>query len=205
MEWFSIRLEDHRDVPWVKELLIHLDTFTQITGAAPSLELAGNMIMQKHLLKRLQNAGWVCLSSISMTDGQTDNQGNEYILTKHYTNRWPGAAILMEIAATMLATESHMSIGHVPRERNIWADDLANLIFDGFDPDKRWDPIEELQDSLVLNDVLAYGRQLGFHLPRKEREERQRKARLASASLSLPFEGRPGWATESSKRRKTQN
>ena len=155
MEWFSIRLEDHRDVPWVKELLIHLDTFTQITGAAPSLELAGNMIMQKHLLKRLQNAGWVCLSSISLTDGQTDNQGNESILTKHYTNRWPGAAILMEIAATMLVTESHMSIGHVPRERSIWADA-------GFDPAKRWDPVAELEDTLVLGDLLIYGKSLGL-------------------------------------------
>ena len=33
-----------------------------------------------------------------------------------------------------------MSIGHVPRERNIWADDLANLNVAGFDPAKRWDP-----------------------------------------------------------------
>ena len=175
----------------MKELLIYLDSLPQITGAAPALELSGNMIMQKHLLKRLQNAGWVCLSSISMTDGQTDNQGNEYILSKHYTNRWPGAAILMEIAATMLATESHMSIGHVPRERNIWADDLANLNAAGFDPAKRWDPIAELEDTLVLGDVLTYGRNLGLHLSRKQREEQRHRLRLTPGGLLRPFPGRP--------------
>ena len=47
-----------------------------------------------------------------------------------------------------------MSISHVPRERNIWADDLANLNIAGFDPAKRWDPIAELGNTIVLKDLL---------------------------------------------------
>ena len=139
-----------------------------------------------------------------MTSGNTDNIGNVYVLAKHYTNRWPGAAILMELAAIMLETEAHMSIGHVPRERNIWADDLANLIIEGFDPAKRWDPIQELGTTIVLDALLIYGRQLGFHLSKKEREEhRKGRARLVPASLKRPFHGRPeSSAIQSSKKQK---
>ena len=148
--------------------------------------------MLKHLEKRIQGSGLICTASVSLTAGSTDNIGNVYVLAKHYTSRWPGAAILMELAAIMLQTESYMSIGHVPRERNEWADALANLITDGFDPTKRWDPIEELK--IVLNDLLIYGEQLGLHLPKKEREAlhlQQKKARLAPPNLGRPFHGRP--------------
>ena len=145
----------------------------------------------RHLQTRIQGAAFECISSVSLTSGETDNSGNVYVLAKHYTNRGPGAAILMEVAAIMLETEAHMSISHVPRERNIWADDLANLNIAGFDPAKRWDPIAELGNTIVLKDLLLYGRQLGLHLSKKEREQRGTKARLAPASLSKPFHGRP--------------
>ena len=123
--------------------------------------------------------------------GQTDNIGNVYVLAKHYTNRWPGAAILMGIAAILLLTECHMSVGHEPRGRNIWADTLANLDISGFDAAKRWDPIAELGDTIVLNDLLTYGRQLNLHLSRTEREEAKKAATLTPASLTPPFAGRP--------------
>jgi len=158
----------------------------------------------KHLQSRLQAVGFICMSSVSLSSPITDNSGNTYVLTKHYTNRWPGAAILMEVAAIMLETEAHMSIAGVPRERNIWADDLANLNIAGFDPAKRWDPIQELGRTIVLDDLLIYGTSLGFHLSKKEREAQQKaRARLAPASLREPFHGRPGpSAKQASKRRK---
>ena len=194
MEWYSIRLEDHRYIPWVKALLDQLYPGIQITAASGALELAGNLIMMKHLEKRIQGGGIICQASVSMTSGSTDNIGNVYVLAKHYTSRWPGAAILMEIAAIMLQTESHMSIGHVPRERNEWADALANLITDGFDPAKRWDPIAELKETIVLSDLLIYGEQLGLHLPKKQRaalHQHPLKACLAPPNLSRPFHGKP--------------
>ena len=187
-------MEDYKHIPWVKELLNQLYPGIQITAASGALELAGNLIILKHLEKRVQGAGIICTASVTLTSGGTDNIGNVYVLAKHYTNRWPGAAILMELAAIMLQTEAHMSNSHIPRERNEWADSLANLITDGFDPAKRWDPIAELQDTIVLNDLLIYGKQLGLHLPKKQREElhqKQKRARLAPANLSRPFHGRP--------------
>ena len=205
MEWFSIRLQDHAHVPWVKELIAQLYPGIQRSAASGALELAGDLIMLKHLQKRVQGAGFICTASVSLTAGKTDNIGNVYVLAKHYTNRWPGAAILMELAAIMIETEAHMSISHVPRERNIWADDLANLETSGFDPAKRWHPIAELGETIVLNDLLIYGRQLGFHLSKKEREEFKRgRAILAPASLLQPFHGRPiESSSQSSKKRRT--
>ena len=108
---------------------------------------------------------------------------------------------MMEISAIMLSSDSYMAISHVPRERNTWADALANLETSGFDPSKRWDPLEELKENIVLNDLLLFGEQLGFHLPKKEREERKKKLRLTPASASRPFPGRPLAASSLKKQR----
>ena len=56
---------------------------------------------------------------------------------------------------------------------------------------KRWDPIAELKDTIVLNDLLKYGRQLNLHLSKKEREEAAKAATLTPTSLTQPFKGRP--------------
>ena len=97
-----------------------------------------------------------------------------------------------QIASIMLASDSYMAISHVPRERNTWADDLANLDIAGFDPAKRWHPLDELKDNIVLSDLLFYGEQMGFHLTKKQRETHKKKIiRLTPASLLKPFQGRP--------------
>ena len=139
-EWFSIRLEDHQDTPGVSSRLKQLYPGIQISAASGALELVGNLIILRHLQSRLQGAGFTTLASMAVTGGSTDNLGNTYVLSKFYTQRWPGAAILMEISAIMLCSDSYMAISHVPRERNTWADALANLDTSGFDPSKRWDP-----------------------------------------------------------------
>ena len=190
----------------MKDLLAQLYPGSQVTAASGAIELGGDLCILKHIERRIQNAGFICVQTMSKESipGQTDNSGNVYVLAKHYTNRWPGAALLMETAAIMLKTESHMSIGHEPRERNIWADQLANLIYDGFDQAKRWDPIAELEDTLVLGDVLTYGRQLGLHLSRPQREEQRHRLRLTPGGLLRPFPGRPapGGAPPGKRRKK---
>ena len=60
----------------------------------------------------------------------------------------------------------------------------------GFDPAKRWDVLAELRDTNVLADLLRYGRQLGLHLPKKEREQK-RPTNLVPAGLARPAPGRP--------------
>ena len=109
----------------------------------------------------------------------------------------------MELSSILLETEAHMTIRHTPRERNTWADDLANMQFAGFDPAKRWDPLAELERSNVLADLLRYGRQLGLHLPKKQQQKR--KADLVPAGLARPAPGRPQHTKEDAKRQNTKH
>ena len=44
---------------------------------------------------------------------------------------------MMELALTSHQSDAFISISHVKREHNQWADDLSNDITDGFDPRKR--------------------------------------------------------------------
>ncbi len=60
----------------------------------------------------------------------------------------------------------------------------------GFDPAKRWDVLAELRHANVLTELLRYGRQLGLHLPKKERDQ-TRPANLVPAGLARPAPGRP--------------
>ena len=48
MEWFSIRLEDHQDTPWVSSLLKQLYPGIQIAAASGALELVGSLIILRH-------------------------------------------------------------------------------------------------------------------------------------------------------------
>ena len=67
MEWFSICMEDHKDILWVQELLLQLYPGIQITAASGALELVGNLIILKHLQTRIQGAAFECISSVSLT------------------------------------------------------------------------------------------------------------------------------------------
>ena len=161
MEWFAINLVDYLHLSWVKELLLQLYPGSQPSAASGALELLADLFLLNHLRPKIHKSGVYSTATAS-----TDNSGNSYVLAKHYTNRWPGAAILMEMAAILLETDAHMTVSHQPRERNVWADDLANFNFAGFDPEKRWDPIEELGNTILLDDILRHGRELGLHLPK---------------------------------------
>ena len=187
-EWFAVDLltvtgEERPD--WLDDFLKQLYPGSQPSAASGALELLADLALLQHLKPRLQRAAFM-----STAPASTDNLGNTYVLTKHYTNRWPGAALLMELSSILLETESHMTIRHEPRERNTWADDLANMHTAGFDPAKRWDVLAELRDTNVLADLLRYGRQLGLHLPKKEREQK-RPTNLVPAGLARPAPGRP--------------
>ena len=200
MEWFAVDLltvPPEKRPDWLDDFLKQLYPGSQPSAASGALELLCDLILLQHLKPRLQKAAFLATAPAS-----TDNLGNVYVLTKHYTNRWPGAALLMELSSILLETEAHMTIRHTPRERNTWADDLANMQFAGFDPAKRWDPLAELERSNVLADLLRYGRQLGLHLPKKQQQKR--KADLVPAGLARPAPGRPQRTKEEPKRRNTK-
>lgn len=181
MERSAIDLMDYQHIPWVKEFLAQLYPGSQPSAASGTLELLADLFPLTHLRPKLAKAGlW------STACASTDGSGNTYVLNKHYTNRWPGAALLMEMATILLDTEAHMMVTHTPRERNVWADDLANLNFAGFDPEKRWDPILEPGRTNILHDLLQNGMQPGTHLSKEEQAtlHSHRRAQLTPRSLA---------------------
>ncbi len=135
-------------------------------AASGALELLGGLMLMQHLEPRLSNAGMEVQAT-----ARSDNLGNTYVLAKHFTNRWPGAAIVMELAAILLRRDAMLCANHKNREQNQWADDLANEHTDGWDPAKRWDPIPALKKTLVMGKLLTYGYELGLHHSRKERNK----------------------------------
>ena len=67
----------------------------------------------------------------------TDNQGNSAILAKMFTTSWPGAAILAEIAATLMHHDCECDIEFRGRDSNNWSDDLANMRLEDFSENNR--------------------------------------------------------------------
>ena len=99
----------------------------------------------------------------------------------------------MEITAQMLSTDCHVSIKQEPRERNLRADALANGDTTGFDPAKRWDPLSELCDTIVLED--PFDDPPGLEVPDASPEpsevvRRQDRERLADGEDPEAADGR---------------
>ena len=90
--------------------------------------------------------------------------------------------MLMEIATHLQETGAHVGVGHVPGEQNLWADQLANLDFTGFDMTRRIFPEEWHKDFRVHWDLLRTARRWGWTVRKKER-----KAVLTSASWGGPI------------------
>ena len=74
------------------------------------------------LVKAILESSRGCNVSVSVP-AVADNKGNSFILSKCYTASWPGAAILAEIASTLLQRDAEAHVGFLPREQNQWADD----------------------------------------------------------------------------------
>lgn len=104
--------------------------------------------------------------------GLTDNQGNQFVVRRLMTTKFPLCAVLMQLTSTLADRSLWLDLEWTPRESNIEADALTNNDFTGFDPALRipvdWDSFPKK----VLEDVLAAG--LGFEKSIKDMRERQK-------------------------------
>ena len=71
-------------------------------------------------------------AEISDEELSTDNKGNSFAISKLYTGRQPGAAILRHMAVRLMQTGGKMKVKWVPRDHNVWADDLSKGHTQGF-------------------------------------------------------------------------
>ena len=122
--WFSEPLEK-KDAPWL------YSRGENAQRSVSSVEMMGTMMLVKAILESSRGC------NVSVSVPAVADKGNSFILAKCYTASWPGAAILAEIASTLLQRDAEARIGFLPREQNQWADDLSKGEFGGFCKDRR--------------------------------------------------------------------
>ena len=69
--------------------------------------------------------------------GGTDNKGNSYIVSKMLSTKFPITPLVIELSEQLRYRCAELYLTWIPRENNQEADDLSNLKFDDFSPDKR--------------------------------------------------------------------
>ena len=91
----------------------------------------------------------------------TDNKGNTYIINKHYTSKFPGCCLTMELVDRTTQSDLYLRVEHKDRSQNIWADQLADLNDTGFNPARRWIPTQPLT---MFETTYALAKEMGLHL-----------------------------------------
>ena len=89
----------------------------------------------------------------------TDNRGNGALLNKLMTTKFPGCALLMELASFMKRRSMKVVVDWTPREGNKDADRLANGIVDDFTPDLEIKLDSSAIEWEVLPDALRMARE----------------------------------------------
>ena len=72
---------------------------------------------------------------ISLT-GATDNRGNEFVVNKLLSSKFPLCCVLMELVEQMSLRRVALDLRWVPREDNVLADALSNFDTSAFAKDK---------------------------------------------------------------------
>ena len=67
----------------------------------------------------------------------TDNLGNEGLVVKNLTSKFPLYIILLELTEQLKHKNVHLDLVWIPREKNEAADDLTNFKFDRFSLENR--------------------------------------------------------------------
>ena len=67
----------------------------------------------------------------------TDNQANAAAVEKMMSSKFPLNAVLCELAVEAHLLGLPLQVGWIPREQNVEADALSNLVFAGFRPELR--------------------------------------------------------------------
>ena len=121
--WYSTRLTKF-DAPWL---------FSKGHGSRTiaSSELMASLLAV-HLF--LPETGDCSGEAATVCTGETDNQGNSYIVQRFLTTKMPVAAVLMQLASMLASRGLWLNLNWTPRLSNTEADALTNEVFTEFDP-----------------------------------------------------------------------
>ena len=113
--------------------------------------------------------------------GGTDSQGNDFLLKRYMTTKWPLGAVLIEAAEQCRQKRILFDAHWLPRLQNEEADALANGVFEGFDPARRVPVDMESISFLLLPRLLADGEAF---LKAREAEAEKKAAETATVEIS---------------------
>ena len=142
--WFSFSLTP-ASAPWafVRE--------GQAYRAIAALELFGTLLCLILFVDRNRKD-----SSVVITfSGCSDNQGNEALMNKTSTSKFPLYIVLLELTEQLQVRNMNLDLRWIGRQFNQHADDLSNRLFDNFNPDLRINPKLDDLDWLVLPQLMT--------------------------------------------------
>ena len=163
--WFSLKLS-RTSAPWA---FARGEPFRAIA----SLELFGSL-----LCVMLFGDAWPQGAEGRVAlEGYTDNQGNQAVLTRLMTSKFPLVAILAEFAEQLEARRMDLELTWVPRGQNIEADALTNGDFALFDPARRLDVDAGSLPWRVLPKVLASAERLYEEVQQAKKQRHEQGGR----------------------------
>jgi len=174
--WYSVEL-DPVTAPWA---YLKGEPFKVVA----SLELMATLLAVMLFLP--QGRSGPGFGAVGFSAG-TDNQGNEFIINKLQTTKFPLCAVLMETAAQLHAKNLNMNLCWRRRDDNQEADDLTNLKFDAFDPERRIPVDVPTLPFIMLNELMDRG---GAFLA--ELDSRRAEARVSSDGRRAKRQRRDG-------------
>lgn len=121
-----------------------------------ALELLGTLVLC-HIILDCQGTS---TSRVRLPVG-SDNQGNVFSLLNLASKKPHTAAILMELVMILHTSGCSLAPCHIPREYNLWADELTHTDFGGFSDELRID-VSGIFPKLLLVSRLTEDGQLDF-------------------------------------------
>ncbi len=120
--------------------------------------------------------------------GETDNRGNSYIVQRLACTKFPLVCILMEIAWELRMRGKYLEIKWIPRQQNIEADALSNLVVRDFNPAMQVKFDLENTRFHCLSEMVAIGEQLYMDVAnqKKLRTKREKGGVGEKASSNPP-------------------
>jgi hypothetical protein len=123
--WFSVDL-DMKSAPWAFWRGLPF-------RAIAALELYASLLCVMAFEDRLQGHG----DAEVVMSATTDNLGNESIVKRNMTTRFPGCIVLLELSSQLARLGANLQLKWRRRDDNQEADDLTNKLFGKFCPERR--------------------------------------------------------------------
>ena len=124
--------------------------------------------------------------------GGTDNKGNSYIVSKMLSTKFPITPLVIELSEQLRYRCAELYLTWIPRENNQEADDLSNLKFDDFSPDKRITFTISGIPWKVFTELILATREM-FDLINRQREQQRLRKRKAPRLGKLKGDKKLKW------------